>query len=110
MFTFWMLRADRRKRRNMRLKKNALINKGILTYDVVCRYWLTGKCQLGDVCSFLHKYIPDKIPLCAYIDAKCLNGGSCVFRHDYNPGEKQYRVHDVSRIQHQAGISISSAK
>ena len=108
MFTFWLRRADRiRKRRTMK-KRCALVNKGVPMYDVVCRYWLSDKCQMGEGCSFLHNYIPEKIPMCAYIGAPtCLNGGSCIFRHYYNPGERQHRVHDVSRLQHQAGISIA---
>ena len=110
MLTFWLRRADRIKRRRARKRRCTLANKGIPTYDVVCRYWLSDKCQMGEGCSFLHTYIPDKIPMCAYIDAiKCLNGGSCVFRHYYNPGERQHRVHDASRLQHQAGISIVAA-
>ena len=93
MHTFWCRRLDRIKRRRLRAQNEEKASKGdVVAYDVVCRYWLAAKCLMGESCPFLHKYIPEKIPLCAYIGAKCVNGSACMFRHSYNVGERPCRA------------------
>ena len=99
MHTFWLRRLDRIQRRRLRATRKEKESKGGVSYDVVCRYWLAAKCAMGEACPFLHKYMPDKIPLCAYIDAKCASGASCLFRHYYNVGERPCRlITQTSRV------------
>ena len=105
---FWFKRMDRHTRR--RARAAAKRKEGKPSFDVVCRFWLTDKCQMGDACSFLHKYIPDKIPICAYIDSKCVLGAACVFRHTYNPGERQHRPFaDASRTHNNSTTVVANS-
>ena len=101
MQEFWQRRLDRIRRRRLRSLKAAKEAKGEVSYDVVCRYWLSSKCSMGDACPFLHVYIPDKIPLCAYIDTRCGSGDACLFRHYYNPGERPRVFTEASRANTQ---------
>ena len=98
MHEFWMRRLDRIRRRRLRAFKAAKEAVGGVSYDVVCRYWLADKCAMAERCPFLHAYISDKIPLCAYIDARCASGDSCLFRHHYNPGERARVFTEASRV------------
>lgn len=94
-FSFW----ERRKERHEALVQAHKAMHPTHKYEVVCRFWLVGTCRMGSKCWFLHSYIPDKIPLCAYIEAeRCAEGANCVFRHYYLPGEQKYRhVADSNR-------------
>lgn len=97
---FWARRAARKRRREARVAHQSVEESGKTTYDVVCRYWLTGTCRMEDRCVFLHRYIPSKIPLCVYIDVGCTNAThlGCEFRHWYNEGERPLRpVSDAYR-------------
>jgi hypothetical protein len=72
--------------------------------DLVCMYWLRGRCNAGPRCRFLHKYIPDKVELCQYIGTKCENGPDCVFRHYYLDNEMPVtHVHDPIRLSAKPG-------
>ena len=103
MQEFWSRRLDRTRRRRLRALK---CTKGTNAYDVVCRYWLSSKCAMGDTCPFLHMYIPEKIPLCAYIDARCASGDACLFRHYYNPGERPRVFTEASRASTQNTFAV----
>lgn len=103
-----MTRCEGARQHHTQRARSALGNP---RHDVVCRFWLVGTCRMGDECYFLHRYFPDKIPLCAYIDApQCAAGTACVFRHYYNPGEKRGRVFaDASRMQSPSVVASATA-
>jgi hypothetical protein len=63
---------------------------------VVCSYHLKDRCRSGALCPFLHDFIPDKVPLCAYVDVVCPDGAACVFRHERLP-------HELARLRRSQG-------
>jgi hypothetical protein len=32
--------------------------------QTVCAFWLRGMCMKGEACGFLHKFDPDRMPVC----------------------------------------------
>ena len=57
--------------------------------DMVCMYWLMGRCRAGDLCRYLHVQNKNKLRLCQYFveGGKCPEGDDCLFRHFYLDGE-----------------------
>ena len=57
--------------------------------DMVCMYWLKGRCRADDYCRFSHVYNHNKLRLCQYFieGGRCPEGSVCIFRHHYLPGE-----------------------
>jgi cleavage and polyadenylation specificity factor subunit 4 len=81
--------------------------------QTVCTYWLRGLCMKGDSCGFLHKFDPQKMPVCRSLiktgrcddldcpykhsldDVKecnmyklglCIYGPTCRYKHTKQPG------------------------
>jgi hypothetical protein len=49
---------------------------------VVCHFFLEGRCQKGDKCTFIHKAEPKKIELCKYYQGGyCAKADKCGFMH-----------------------------
>jgi hypothetical protein len=50
--------------------------------DTVCKYWVFGRCKLGDECFRLHVWDRAKMPLCTfYSESGVCNRPDCVFLH-----------------------------
>lgn len=76
----------------------AEIARGTVFIDKVCNYWQRDRCALGDKCRHLHVFIPDKVPLCKYIEGNCPQKNTCIFRHYYLPHEqRQAPLYDPTR-------------
>lgn len=79
------LEKSKRKRRKESTKVVKVENKGKQT----CKYWMSGRCEKGDICPFSHVEKPDKVPeqvkaeqICKYeLKGGCLNE-NCLFSHD----------------------------
>lgn len=82
--------------------------------QTVCAFWLRGMCMKGDSCGFLHKFDPERMPVCrvwmktgeckelecpfkhSLDDVKecnmyklgfCIYGPNCRYKHTKQPGE-----------------------
>lgn len=79
------LKKSKRKRKKKSPKIVKIENKS----KQICKYWMNGRCEKGDTCSFSHAEIPDKISerskteqICKYeLRGGCLNE-NCLFSHD----------------------------
>ncbi len=47
---------------------------------IVCRHWLKGLCQKGDMCEYLHQMDLEKMPICKW-GAECQARPNCLYRH-----------------------------
>jgi hypothetical protein len=63
--------------------------RGNPKHNMVCMYWLKGRCRAGDLCRFLHVMNHSKLRLCQYFieGGRCPEGSECLFRHFYLPHE-----------------------
>ena len=75
---FWCRRAE-----VVQLAKARAARAAVREVPEVCIYWMKNRCTSGNVCSFLHLYVPSKVPVCAYFlqNAPCPDGTQCLFRH-----------------------------
>eukprot|EP00878_Enallax_costatus_P025366 GHUV01027137.1.p3 GENE.GHUV01027137.1~~GHUV01027137.1.p3 ORF type:complete len:109 (+),score=11.72 GHUV01027137.1:698-1024(+) len=82
--------------------------------QTVCAFWLRGMCMKGEACGFLHKFDPERMPVCrvwmktgeckelecpfkhSLDDVKecnmyklgfCIYGPNCRYKHTKQPGE-----------------------
>lgn len=89
---FWEARKDAA--RKVFSERAAEVRKamGIKTQQVVCMYWMKGRCTAEAQCRFLHENDPDKVKLCEFWDGKdgCTYPGPCIYRHYLVPGERPH--------------------
>lgn len=79
--TLDILEARNRTNRKKWFKKFHDLKK---KHDICCyhHFYRPGGCMKGDVCDFLHTYIPEKMPLCIHFEkGNCRKGDDCIFRH-----------------------------
>lgn len=50
--------------------------------NIVCKYWIFGRCQMGENCPRLHVYDRSKMDLCQfYLEFNQCNRPECIFLH-----------------------------
>lgn len=65
------------------IRENRTKDNGTAAFNMVCRYWIKGRCGAGSTCKFLHRMMPSKVELCALFKlGKCMKSAdACNFRH-----------------------------
>lgn len=97
-FESWLRREDAARRVQHRRIRHEEAAKGNPHHNIVCRYWIDGKCAMGARCFYEHRYRERLLPLCQFIQSACPDGDGCMFRHFYLPGEARQRPrHDPRR-------------